>query len=225
MHWLKRLTISQKRPHTAVEEIKKKESTRKSKRKARLRRGKSSQIIPQGKHSYGIRNIRILSWGEGANLYIGSFCSIAGGLTVFLGGNHRTDWATTFPFGHILNETFPNGQINGIAGHPASNGHVVIGNDVWIGQGCTIMSGLRIGSGSVIAANSVVVKDVEPYTIVGGNPAKLIKKRFPDQTIKQLLKLRWWKKSDEEINKIVALLQTPLNEEVLREISEILQAS
>jgi len=87
------------------------------------------------------------------------------------------------------------------------------------------MSGLRIGSGSVIAANSVVVKDVEPYTIVGGNPAKLIKKRFPDQTIKQLLKLRWWKKSDEEINKIVALLQTPLNEEVLREISEILQAS
>jgi acetyltransferase-like isoleucine patch superfamily enzyme len=143
-----------------------------------LRRGEQSKILLTGKYSYGIEHISIRSWGEGAHLFIGSFCSIAGNQTVFLGGNHRIDWATTFPFGHIFNEAFPAGQISG-PGHPASKGHVIIENDVWIGEGCTIMSGIRIGSGSVVAAKSVVAKDVEPYTIVGGNPAKLIKERFP----------------------------------------------
>lgn len=188
-----------------------------------LRRGEKSQIICTGRHSYGIKKIRLRSWGEGANLYIGSFCSISRGLTVLLGGNHRTDWTTTFPFGHVCNDTFPSGQVNG-GGHPATKGHIIIENDVWIGQGCTIMSGLRIGSGSVLAANFVVTKDVEPYAIVGGNPAKLIKKRFPHHTIQQLLELKWWDRSDAEINKIVPLLQTPLSEEVLKEIIATLNA-
>jgi acetyltransferase-like isoleucine patch superfamily enzyme len=185
--------------------------------KYKLRRGQKSKVILTGKHSYGLGNIKIRSWGEGANLYVGGFCSIAGDVTVFLGGNHRTDWATTFPFGHIVNNLFPNGQING-GGHPATKGHVVIENDVWVGQGCTIMSGLRIGSGSVLAANSVVVKDVEPYTIVCGNPAKPLKKRFPRPIVQQLLKIKWWNRSDEEINQIVPLLQQPLTEKTLKEI-------
>jgi acetyltransferase-like isoleucine patch superfamily enzyme len=189
-----------------------------------LHRGEESKILLIGKHSYGIEHISIRSWGEGADLFIGSFCSIARNQTVFLGGNHRTDWATAFPFGHIFNEVFPTGQING-PGHPASKGNVIIENDVWIGEGCTIMSGIKIGSGSVIAAKSVVTKDVAPYTIVGGNPAKLIKERFPQHIAKQLLDIKWWEKSDEEINRIVPLLQDQPTEEMLAKIRSALTHS
>lgn len=84
-----------------------------------------------------------------------------------MGGNHRTDWLTTYPFGHIHKDIFTN--FSGV-GHPATKGSVVIGNDVWIGTNVTIMSGVSIGDGAVIANNSHVVKDVLPYSIVGGNP-------------------------------------------------------
>lgn len=186
-----------------------------------LKRGEESRIILKGKHTYGIENIKIRSWGEGAHLFIGGFCSIAGNQTVFLGGNHRTDWTSTFPFGHIFNEEFPAGEINGKE-HPATKGHVLIENDVWIGAGCTIMSGVRIGSGSVVAAKSVVIKDVDPYTIVGGNPAKQIKQRFPKHIIKHLLEIKWWDRDDNQINKIVPLLQSPLTEEIIAKISSAL---
>lgn len=186
-----------------------------------LERGEKSQIFCTGKHSYGHHRIALKSWNEGAHLYIGSFCSIASGLTVFLGGNHRTDWSTTFPFGHIFNNEFPNGTVNGKKGHPSSKGHVIIENDVWIGDSCTIMNGVRVGSGSVIAARSVVVKDVAPYTIVGGNPAKWIKDRFTRNITEQLLEIKWWEKSDEVINKIIPLLQQQPNDEVLAQIKSI----
>jgi acetyltransferase-like isoleucine patch superfamily enzyme len=182
-----------------------------------LERGEQSRIHLTGRHSYGIEHIKIRSWREGAHLFIGGFCSIADNQTIFLGGNHRADWTTTFPFGHIFNEKFPAGQING-HGHPATKGHVIIENDVWIGSGCTIMSGIRIGTGSILAAQSVVTKDVEPYTVVGGNPAKPIKRRFADHIIERLLEIQWWNRSDEEINEIVPLLQMPLTEEILEEI-------
>ena len=84
------------------------------------------------------------------------------------------------------------------------------------------MSGIRIGSGSVLAAKSHVVKDVEPYTIVGGNPAKVIRKRFPLSIIERLLKIKWWDREDLEINKIVPLLQMPLNEQILNRVEETL---
>jgi acetyltransferase-like isoleucine patch superfamily enzyme len=186
-----------------------------------LQRGEKSKIIMTGRHSYGIEHIKTPSWGEGAHLFIGGFCSIAENQTIFLGGNHRTDWSTTFPFGHVFKKTFPSGKING-HGHPATRGHVVIENDVWIGEGCTIMSGLRIGSGSVVAAKSVVVKDVEPYTIVGGNPAKLIGRRFSDNIIQKLMEIKWWDRSDDEINMIVPLLQMPPTDEILAEIAAAL---
>lgn len=189
-----------------------------------LRRGHKSRIILTGRHSYGIENIKLLSWDEGADLFIGGFCSIGPNQKVFLGGNHRTDWVTTYPFGHTALESFPLGCVNG-SGHPATKGHVVIENDVWIGEGSTIMSGVTISSGSVVAAQSVVVKDVEPYTIVGGNPAKVIKNRFSPLHCQRLLEIKWWDRSDEDINKIVPLLQQEPTADNLVQIHQTLEAA
>jgi acetyltransferase-like isoleucine patch superfamily enzyme len=154
-----------------------------------------------GKYSYGTPKIH--SWGENSNLIVGKFCSIAANCNVYLGGNHRTEWVTTYPFGHIHKNIFNN--FNGV-GHPSTKGDVIIVNDVWIGSNVTIMSGVIIGDGAVIANNSHVVKDVEPYSIVGGNPAKLIKKRFTDKQISELLKIKWWDWDDIKINKFSPLL-------------------
>ena len=151
--------------------------------------------------SYGTPNI---FWAnKDAKLVVGNFCSIAGNVNIYLGGNHRTDWVTTYPFGHINQHIFNN--FNG-QGHPATKGDVIIGNDVWIAQNVTIMSGVTIGDGAIIANNSHVVKNVEPYSIVGGNPAKLIRYRFTTEQIKKLLEIKWWGWDDEKINKFTPLL-------------------
>lgn len=156
-----------------------------------------------GKHTYKIENLQIYYYDSGAKLYIGNFCSIASDIKIFLGGNHRHDWVTTYPFGHIHQDIFNN--FNG-EGHPRTKGDIIIGNDVWIGQTTTIMSGIKIGDGAVIANNSHIVKDVEPYSIVGGNPAKLIRYRFTTEQIDKLLRIKWWDWEDEKINKFTPLL-------------------
>ena len=150
-----------------------------------------------GKYTYGANNIELHKFSHTEKLTIGSFCSIAAKVVIFTGGNHRTDWVTTFPFGHICGDTFPgfNGQ-----GHPASKGDVNIGNDVWIGYGVTIMSGVTIGDGAVLGAKSVVTKDVSPYSIVCGNPAKEVKKRFSSEIIEKLLEIKWWNWDEKKIN-------------------------
>ena len=152
------------------------------------------------RHSYGLENIKVRQWGEGAKLYVGDFCSIADSVTVFLGGNHRTDWVTTYPFGHIGNWKW-HGK-----GHPHSKGDVVIGNDVWLGSGCTIMSGVKIGHGAVISARAVVTKDAKPYCIAAGNPAREIRQRFTSRQIDALLANPWWELSDPEIQELIPLL-------------------
>ena len=141
-----------------------------------------------GDFTYGDNELKIRQWGEGASLTIGKYCSIGDGIEIFLGGDHRVDWITTYPFGHTNQAVFNN--FAGV-GHPQSKGNVVIGNDVWLGSSCKIMSGVSIGDGAVIGGSAVVVKDVAPYSIVGGNPAKLLKYRFDNNTITLLLKLRW----------------------------------
>jgi acetyltransferase-like isoleucine patch superfamily enzyme len=156
-----------------------------------------------GKHTYKIENLQIYYCDSRAKLYIGNFCSIGSDIKIFLGGNHRHDWVTTYPFGHIHQDIFNN--FNG-EGHPRTKGDIIIGNDVWIGQTTTIMSGIKIGDGAVIANNSHIVKDVEPYSIVGGNPAKLIKYRFTPEQIDKLLRIKWWDWEDEKINKFTPLL-------------------
>jgi acetyltransferase-like isoleucine patch superfamily enzyme len=149
-----------------------------------------------GRHTYGHEHITVHHWGEPTELRIGAFCSIADRIHVFLGGNHRVDWVTTYPFAEFA-DAWP--QAQGITGHPATNGDVTIGNDVWIGSGATIMSGVTVGDGAVIGAESCVTRDVPPYAIVAGNPAREIKRRFPEQTIEKLLELRWWDWSDDRI--------------------------
>jgi acetyltransferase-like isoleucine patch superfamily enzyme len=154
-----------------------------------------------GDFTYG--NPRILEWGEGANLKIGKFCSIAENVNLFLGGNHRADWISTYPFNKI--STF-NIQSENIVGHPSTKGDIIIGHDVWIGFGSTILSGVNIGSGAIIGAFSLVTKNVLPYEIVAGNPARHIRFRFDEIIINKLMRIEWWNLEDEEIIRISTLL-------------------
>jgi len=140
-----------------------------------------------GDYTYG--KPIILFENEESNLIIGKFCSIADNVTIFLGGNHRTDWITTYPF-NALENIFP--EYITIEGHPSTKGDVIIGNDVWIGRNVIIMSGVSIGDGAVIAAGSVVSKNIGNYEIWGGNPSRLLKMRFCDETIQKLQNLKWW---------------------------------
>jgi acetyltransferase-like isoleucine patch superfamily enzyme len=140
------------------------------------------------------------SWGEGTKLKIGRFCSIASGVTILLGGNHRVDWATTYPFNVLFEDA------KGFTGHPASRGDVVIGNDVWIGTNAFILSGVRIGDGAVIGACSVVSRDVEPYSIAAGNPAHHIRYRFEESIVERMLKIKWWDWPVEKIMEAMPLL-------------------
>jgi len=125
----------------------------------------------------------------GDKLIIGKFCMIASGATFIMnGGNHLTEATTAYPFA-----IFGGAWQNAMKGKSyPSKGDTVIGNDVWIGHGATIMPGVHIGDGAIIATKAVVTKNVEPYTIVGGNPAKPIKKRFSEDIISKLLQLKWW---------------------------------
>lgn len=137
----------------------------------------------------------------GDKLIIGKFCMIASGVKFIMNGaNHLTDSLSAYPF-----SIFGNGWEKAMDGKCFPNkGDLVIGNDVWIGFNATIMAGVKIGDGAIIAANSTVVKDVDPYTIVGGNPATEIKKRFKKMTIEKLLELKWW---DWDIERITENIQ------------------
>lgn len=157
-----------------------------------------------GRWTYGSPKIEDW-WHTQKKLEIGSFCSIARDVVIFLGGNHRIDWVTT----SLLNDFFQydcNKQSNRKYTQEESHGDVIIGNDVWIGTGVTILSGVKIGDGAVIGAEAVVAKNVEPYSIVVGNPIVCKKKRFDDETIKKLLSIKWWEWSDEKIKENIELL-------------------
>lgn len=175
--------------------------------------GKSQVSV--GRFTYGVENLSIKQWNEGAALKIGAFCSLGNKINIFLGGNHRTDWITTFPFGHVYQEELGNFDI---LGHPSTKGDIVIGNDVWVGFGVSIFSGLKIGDGAVLSANACVVKDVPPYHIVAGNPAKIVKKRFDEDIIKLLLRLKWWDLPLESIKKIIKIISSQPNKDLLEKL-------
>lgn len=135
---------------------------------------------------------------------IGNFCAISGQVVIMVTADHRVDRVTTYPFMSFSDKGWPNAR--GIQGHPTGKGPVVIGNDVWIGREALILSGVTIGDGAVIGARAVVTKDVPPYAIVAGNPAKVVKYRFDPETIRKLLAIAWWDWPDQEIHAVVDLL-------------------
>lgn len=145
----------------------------------------------------------VYDWNDGTTLKIGRYCSIADEVRILLGGNHRMDRVSTYPFSEFRTE-FP--EAHEITGHPASKGAINIGNDVWIGNGVTILSGVTIGDGACIAAGTVVSKDVGPYEVVGGNPQKRLKLRFDEKLIEALLRIRWWEWEQSKIRKYVHLI-------------------
>ncbi|MCG0050661.1 Vat family streptogramin A O-acetyltransferase [Priestia aryabhattai] len=126
----------------------------------------------------------------GDRLVIGKFCAIAPGVTFIMNGaNHRMDGISTYPF-NIFGEGWE--KHTPMLNQLPFKGDTIIGNDVWVGMDTVIMPGINIGDGAIVAAKSVITKDVEPYTIVGGNPAQKIKERFPKQIINKLLEIQWW---------------------------------
>ena len=172
-----------------------------------------------GKHSYYTGAIDIVNWGDDIRfVHIGNFTAISINCKIILSdGNHFYNAGSTYDFPHPKfnhkenKRPFP------------SRGDVIIGSDVWIGQDVTIMSGVKIGDGAVIAANSHVVKDVPPYSICGGNPAKHIKYRFSSDIIERFIKLKWWEFPDNLIQEVILLLQKEPNTEILNKLEEILK--
>jgi acetyltransferase-like isoleucine patch superfamily enzyme len=163
----------------------------------------TAQRLPQyriGPHTYG--QPEVFYYPNNAELEISDYCSIASDVGIFLGGEHHPEWVSTYPFGALWREHATPLQ-------PRSRGNVVIGSDVWIGRNATIMSGVTVGHGAVIAAKSLIVKDVAPYAIVGGNPAKLIRYRFDEDTIARLLAIAWWDWPADRVRKAADLLQGP----------------
>jgi len=159
-----------------------------------------------GDYSYGNGNGSplVIYDGENEKLKIGKFCSISYNVIIFVGGSHRVDWISTYPFSVFFDEAAH------IPGHPQAKGDIIIGNDVWIGEGSTILSGVKIGNGAVVASKSVVTKDVAPYTIVAGNPARPVKLRFSQDIVDQLQAIRWW---DWDIDKILKNIDLILNDD------------
>lgn len=149
------------------------------------------------------KNVKYLFDFVGDKLIIGKFCMIASGVTFIMNGaNHLSRSISSYPFA-----VFGNGWEQAMEGksYPIK-GDTIVGNDVWIGYGATIMPGVKIGDGVIIASNSTVTKDVPPYTVVGGNPAKEISKRFSDEKIQKLQSIQWWDWPIEKITKNVQVL-------------------
>ena len=153
-----------------------------------------------GRHTYGSPQLQLAAGDEGT-LTVGAFTSISYDVEIMLGGNHRTDWVTTFPLRHVL------GLDGALAdGHPSSKGPVVVGNDVWIGRGAKILSGVTIGDGAVIGAHAVVTRSVRPYAVVVGSPAREVRRRFADPVVESLRRIAWWDWPDELVVERVAEL-------------------
>lgn len=155
----------------------------------------------KGRGSYGIDGVELWGYGTSAALRVGNFSSFGPRCVALLGGNHRSEWTTTFPFPSFHPDAKKLVDLGNTDGpHATSKGDIVVGSDVWIGYGVTLLSGITIGHGAIVGARAVVAKSVPPYAVVVGNPARIVKYRFDNDTIAELLSLEWWKNwSDEEV--------------------------
>lgn len=157
--------------------------------------------VTVGRHTYGLTREKVFFVSESAPLNVGAFCSIARGVSFMCSeGSHLLESATTFPIYSRLMDT----------ADPVENGGrpcgITIANDVWIGQNAMIMPGVSVGDGAVIGACAVVTRDVPPYAIVGGVPAKFIRTRFSQDIVAKMLAIQWWLWDDEKIKHQAPLL-------------------
>ena len=161
---------------------------------------------PEGAENFE-KNVLYLFPFVGDKLIIGKFCALARGVKFIMNGaNHKMDGFSTYPF-----YIFGNGweKATPQPGELPSKGNTVIGNDVWIGYDALVMPGVSIGDGAIVAARSVVTSDVPPYAIVGGNPAKVIRQRFPDNTVADLLDIAWWDWDIEKVSRNLEAIVSP----------------
>ncbi len=156
--------------------------------------------IEIGTHTYGIPNVIV--YDLGIKLKIGRYCSIANDVKILLGGGHNINYASTFPFYYREKSLFQNANTF----DAPDSADTIIGNDVWIGNGVTILSGKTIGDGAVIGAGAVVSKDIPPYAIAVGNPIRIIKYRFDEETISKLIDSEWWNLPEDKINEALPYL-------------------
>jgi acetyltransferase-like isoleucine patch superfamily enzyme len=169
-----------------------------------------------GEFTYGRPKVRFPQ--SGAILSIGRYCSFADKVEILLGGNHRVDWVTTYPFS-ALRALWPKAPRTDE--YHDSRGDVIIGHDVWFGSGAFILSGVTIGHGAVVAARAVVTKDVPPYAIVGGNPASVLRFRFDEATVAGLLDVAWWDLPPPEVARLISLLQSDRIDELIRAVRAV----
>lgn len=165
--------------------------------------GSQKPNLEVGEGTY-FNGIHIYCWDKRVNIKIGKYCSFADKINIVAGGEHDKDWVTTSP----LIDRWKMEQYYDLK-KPRYKGDIIIGNDVWVAFGATILSGVKIGDGAVVAAGSVVTKDIPPYAIVGGVPAKVIKYRFDDEIIKSLQDIKWWDWDQETIKKRVGDFTEP----------------
>lgn len=159
-------------------------------------------FLEVGAHTYGRPRV-LLYPGDTGRVAVGTYCSIANDVEFIPGGIHPTDWVSTYP--HRIRQGLPGAFTDGC---PSSKGDILVGHDVWIGAGAKILSGVRIGHGSVVGAYAVVARDVRPYAVVVGSPAREVRRRFTDEQVDALLRIAWWDWPAEEVGERAALLSS-----------------
>ncbi len=169
-------------------------------------RDRLPKTVMVGRHTYGVHRNMIAGASADAPVTFGSFCSIGPDVTVFAKVDHPINLVSTYPFKTMMLHPEQGNQ------DAVTKGGITIGHDVWIGARAMVMSGVTIGHGAIVGAGAVVAKDVPPYAVVVGNPGRIIRHRFDEDTIEQLLKLCWWDWPDEKIEEHEELFYGPIED-------------
>ena len=169
----------------------------------RVQRHLADGTLVMGNMSYYAPNV-VKYQGDTGRVIIGNFASVAPDADFYVGGLHRTEWVSQYGLRAMLD--LPGAHEDGFT---HGRGDIVVGSDTWVTNGCTVMSGVTIGDGAVVGTKAVVAKDVRPYAIVVGNPAREIRRRFSDEQVDALLRIRWWDWPTEQVKQHVELICSP----------------